>query len=65
MPMDCCTRRGAASTGISQGTVSDRVAIVEALADAAAAAVVEDELDPEVAAALARDAADPASDRPG
>jgi hypothetical protein len=36
--------------------VEDRVAIVETLADAAAAAVVEDALDPEVAAALALDA---------
>jgi hypothetical protein len=42
--------------GISQGTTEDRVAIVEALADAAAVAVVEDVLDPEVAAALALDA---------
>ena len=43
--------------GLSQGTVEDRVAIVETLADAAASAVVEDALDPEVAAALAMDAA--------
>ncbi len=42
--------------GLSQGTVEDRVAIVEALADAAAAAVVADVLDPEVAAALSLDA---------
>ena len=42
--------------GISQGTVEDRVAIIEALTDAAAAAVLEDALDPEIAAALARDA---------
>lgn len=42
--------------GLSQGTVEDRVAIVEALADAAAAVVVEDVLDPEVAAALGQDA---------
>ena len=42
--------------GISQGTVEDRVAIIEALTDAAAAAAVEDALDPEVAAALALDA---------
>jgi len=33
--------------GISQGTVDDRVAIVEVLSDAAAAAVVADALDPE------------------
>ena len=44
--------------GLSQGTVEDRVAIVETLSDAAAAAVVEDVLDPEVAAALALDAED-------
>jgi hypothetical protein len=44
--------------GISQGTVDDRVAIAEALADAAAAAAVEDALDPDVAAALAFDAED-------
>ncbi len=43
--------------GLSQGTVEDRVAIAEAFADAAAAAVVEDALDPEIAAALALDAA--------
>jgi hypothetical protein len=43
--------------GLSQGTVETRVGIAEALADAAAAAVVEDALDPEVAAALALDAA--------
>lgn len=42
--------------GVSQGTVEDRVAIVEALADAAAATVLEDALDPEIAAALALDA---------
>jgi len=39
--------------GLSQGTVGDRVAIGEALSDAVAAAVVEDALDPDVAAALA------------
>jgi hypothetical protein len=43
--------------GLSQGTVESRVAIAETLADAAAAAVLEDMLDPEVAAALALDAA--------
>jgi hypothetical protein len=43
--------------GLSQGTVEDRVAIAEALADAASVAVVEDALDPEIAAALTRDAA--------
>jgi hypothetical protein len=43
--------------GISQGTIESRVAIAETLADAAAAAVVEDTLDPEIAAALALDAA--------
>jgi hypothetical protein len=42
--------------GLSQGTVEDRVAIIEALTDAAAAAAVEDALDPEIAAALALDA---------
>lgn len=42
--------------GLSGGTVEDRVAIAETLADAAAAAVVADALDPEVAAALALDA---------
>ncbi len=42
--------------GISQGTVEDRVAIVEALADAAAAAVVADALQPDVAEALELDA---------
>jgi len=42
--------------GVSQGTVEDRVAIVETLADAAAAVVVADALDPEVAAAFALDA---------
>ena len=42
--------------GISQGTTEDRVAIIEALEDAAAAAVVEDLVDPEVAEALALDA---------
>jgi hypothetical protein len=42
--------------GVSQGTIEDRVAIVEALTDAAAAAVVEDALDPEIAAALTLDA---------
>ncbi len=43
--------------GLSGGTSEDRVAIAETLADAAAAAVVEDALDPEMAAALALDAA--------
>jgi hypothetical protein len=43
--------------GLSQGTVEDRVAISEALADAASVAVVEDALDPEIAAALTREAA--------
>ncbi len=43
--------------GLSQGTVESRVAIAETLADAAAAAVVADALDPEIAAALALDAA--------
>ena len=42
--------------GLSQGTVEDRIAIAETLADAAAGAIVEDVLDPEVAAALALDA---------
>ena len=42
--------------GLSQGTTEDRVAIVEALADAAAAAVVEDLVDPSVTEALALDA---------
>lgn len=42
--------------GLSQGTVADRVAIVEALEDAAAAAVLEDVLDPAVATELALDA---------
>jgi hypothetical protein len=42
--------------GLSQGTVEDRVGIAETLADAAAVAVVEDVLDPEIAAALTRDA---------
>lgn len=43
--------------GISSGSIADRVAIAETLADAAAAAVVEDVLDPEVASALALEAA--------
>jgi hypothetical protein len=43
--------------GISQGTIETRVAIAETLADAAAAAVVADALDPEVTDALANDAA--------
>lgn len=43
--------------GISQGTAENRVAIAETLADAAAAAVVEDALDPEIVTALALDAA--------
>lgn len=42
--------------GLSQGTIEDRVAIVEALADAAAAAVVEDLVEPSVVEALAIDA---------
>jgi hypothetical protein len=42
--------------GISQGTIEDRVAIVEALEDAAAAAVVADLVQPEVVEALALDA---------
>ncbi|MEI7742816.1 MAG: hypothetical protein WCK58_03575 [Chloroflexota bacterium] len=44
--------------GISGGTVADRVAIAETLADAAAAAVVADALEPEIAEALALDARD-------
>ena len=43
--------------GLSQGTVESRVAIAETLADAAAAVVVEDALDPDIAGALALDAA--------
>ena len=43
--------------GLSQGRVEDRVAIAGTLADAAAAAVVEDALDPEIATELALDAA--------
>ncbi len=42
--------------GLSQGTIGDRVAIVEALADAAAAAVVEDLVDRSVVDALELDA---------
>lgn len=42
--------------GISQGTIEDRVAIVEALEDAAAVAVVADTVSPEVADALSLDA---------
>jgi hypothetical protein len=42
--------------GVSQGTTNDRVAIVEALEDAAAAAVVEDLVDPAVVDALSIDA---------
>jgi hypothetical protein len=42
--------------GISGGPAADRVAIVEALADAAAAAVVEDLVEPGVADALSIDA---------
>jgi len=42
--------------GLSGGTVGDRVAVVEALADAAAAAAVADVLDRDAAAALAADA---------
>lgn len=43
--------------GISQGTIEDRVAIIDALQDAATAAVVADLVDPDVADALAADAA--------
>jgi hypothetical protein len=43
--------------GLSQGRVEDRVAIAGTLADAAAAAVVEDALNPEIATELALDAA--------
>ncbi len=43
--------------GISQGRIEDRVAIVEALQDAAAAAVVADLVQPEVVDALGLDAA--------
>lgn len=42
--------------GLSQGTTEDRVAIVEALADAAAATVVQDLVDDPVAEALSLDA---------
>jgi hypothetical protein len=42
--------------GLSQGTTEDRVAIVEALIDAAAAAVVEDLVGTEVTEALSLDA---------
>jgi len=42
--------------GLSGGTVADRVAVAEALADAAAVAAVSDALDPEIADALAADA---------
>ncbi len=42
--------------GLSGGTVEDRVAVVEAVADAASVAAVDDVLDPEVADALAADA---------
>jgi hypothetical protein len=44
--------------GISQGTTRDRVAIIDALQDAATAAVVLDLVDPDVADALAADAAE-------
>ncbi len=44
--------------GISQGTTEDRVAIIDALQDAATAAVVADIVDPEVADALAADASE-------
>jgi hypothetical protein len=44
--------------GISQGTTEDRVAIIDALQDAATAAVVADLVDPEVADALAADASE-------
>jgi hypothetical protein len=44
--------------GISQGTTEDRVAIIDALQDAATAAVVEDIVEPDVAQALAADAAE-------
>jgi hypothetical protein len=43
---------------LSSGTVQDRVAIAETLANAAAAVVVEDALEPEVAEAFRLDAAD-------
>jgi hypothetical protein len=42
--------------GLSQGRIEDRVAIVEALEDAAAVAVVADVVDPDVADALSLDA---------
>ena len=42
--------------GISQGTIEDRVAIVESLADAASAAVVQDLVDESVTEALSLDA---------
>jgi hypothetical protein len=42
--------------GLSGGTVEDRVAVAEAVADAAAVAAVEDVLDPETAEALTIDA---------
>lgn len=44
--------------GLSSGTAEDRVAIAEILADAAAATVVEDALEPGVAEALRLDADD-------
>jgi hypothetical protein len=43
--------------GLSQGTTEDRVAIIDALQDAATAAVVVDLVDPEVTDALTGDAA--------
>ena len=43
--------------GLSQGTTKDRVAIVEALQDAATSAVVADLVEPDVADALAADGA--------
>lgn len=42
--------------GLSQGTTADRVAIVDALQDAAAAVIVADLVDPEVTEALTLDA---------
>jgi hypothetical protein len=47
---------GGLNWGISQGTIEDRVAIVEALEDAAAAAVVADLVTPDVVEALTLDA---------
>lgn len=47
---------GGLNWGISQGTIEDRVAIVEALEDAASATVVADLVAPDVVAALTLDA---------